>query len=681
MPAFHHGPSVSRHHGPSVRRRARALLVTAAASAALVGAWSLQAADSPHSGAQSRQAADVQSAGAWLLQATDAELDRAWPVPAAEPSSLLAQRAATPPRAAAAAPAAAAASAVEMSAMDATLFYQVLVGEMQLRDGNPGAAYQILLDAARRSRDDKLFARAVQVALQARAGNEALAAVTAWRAARPNSLDALRYQIQLLAGLNRVREITEPLRALIAQTPVIEQPALISALPGLLLQRSAQRKEAAALLEEALAPFVDKPGTRAAARSALGRTWHAAGDSARALELARRGHADDPAAPEPALLAVDLLSAAPPAEALVLEHLKRADASNSVRLAYARALVAQRRYDTAEAQLAAATRAEPNAAQPWLMLGALRVELKRNSEAQTALLKYLALRDAPAPATAAASAASAAEPDADADDPENDPVTGDDGGRTQAWMLLAQAAEQRSDIAAANDWLDKIRSPQRALEVQTRRAGMLLRQGKLDEARALVRAVPERGPDDARAKLLAEAQLLREAKRWQETYDLLGAASKRAPDDVDLLYEQAMAAEKMERLDEMERLLRRVIELKPDYQHAYNALGYSLADRNLRLDEARKLLAKALELAPGDPFITDSMGWVEFRLGNRGEAIRLLRSAYTSRPDAEIAAHLGEVLWSDGARDEARRVWREAHARDADNEVLRETLKRLKVEL
>lgn len=674
MPAF--------SHGPRARRRARALLVTAAACAALVGAWSLQAADAPHSGAGSSPVADTPFGEAGALRAAVGVPDRALMVHRAPDGDaadalqpLLAQRAATPPRAAPAAPAA---SAVDMSAMDATLFYQVLVGEMQLRDGNPGAAYQILLDAARRSRDDKLFARAVQVALQARAGSEALAAATAWRAARPTSLDALRYQIQLLAGLNRVREIAEPLRALITQTPVVEQPALISALPGLLLQRSAQRKEAAALLEEALAPFVDKPGTRAAARAALGRAWHAAGDSARALELATRAQADDPAAAEPALLAVDLLSAAPPAEAIVLEHLKRADASNGVRLAYARALVAQRRYDTAEAQLAAATRAEPSAAQPWLMLGALRVELKRDSEAQSALLKYLALRDAPAPAGAAASAA---EPDADADDPENDPVTGDDGGRAQAWMLLAQAAEQRGDYAAANDWLDKIRTPQRALEVQSRRAAMLVRQGKLEEARALVRAVPERGPDDARAKLLAEAQLLREAKRWQDTYDLLGGASKRAPDDVDLLYEQAMAAEKLDRLDEMERLLRRVIELKPDYQHAYNALGYSLADRNLRLEEARKLVAKALELAPGDPFITDSMGWVEFRLGNRGEAIRLLRSAYTSRPDAEIAAHLGEVLWSDGARDEARRVWREAHARDADNQVLRETLKRLKVEL
>jgi Flp pilus assembly protein TadD len=130
----------------------------------------------------------------------------------------------------------------------------------------------------------------------------------------------------------------------------------------------------------------------------------------------------------------------------------------------------------------------------------------------------------------------------------------------------------------------------------------------------------------------------------------------------------------------MERLLRRVIELKPDNAHAHNALGYSLADRQQRLPEAKQLVARALELSPGDPFITDSLGWVEFRLGNHEEAARLLRQAYASRPDVEIGAHLGEVLWALGQRDDARRIWREAKGRDAANDVLRETLSRLRVD-
>jgi tetratricopeptide (TPR) repeat protein len=210
---------------------------------------------------------------------------------------------------------------------------------------------------------------------------------------------------------------------------------------------------------------------------------------------------------------------------------------------------------------------------------------------------------------------------------------------------------------------------------------MLARQGKVDQARELIRHAPERTTEDARAKLVAELGVLREVRRWREAYDVLAGAVKRFPDDSDLLYEQAMMAEKLDQMADMERLLRRVIELKPDNAHAYNALGYSLADRKQRLPEAKKLIQRALELSPGDPFITDSLGWVEFQLGNREEALRHLRTAYAARPDAEIGAHLGEVLWALGHKDEARRVWREARSKDAGNEVLRETLARLRADL
>jgi Flp pilus assembly protein TadD len=142
-----------------------------------------------------------------------------------------------------------------------------------------------------------------------------------------------------------------------------------------------------------------------------------------------------------------------------------------------------------------------------------------------------------------------------------------------------------------------------------------------------------------------------------------------------------MTAEKLNLLADMERLLRRVIEIKPDYAAAYNALGYSLADRNMRLPEAKQLIQKALEFAPTDPFIRDSLGWVEFRLGNLQEAARILSDAYKDKPDPEIAAHLGEVLWSLQQRDRALAVWREGHMMNPDNETLQETLQRLLVKL
>ena len=140
-------------------------------------------------------------------------------------------------------------------------------------------------------------------------------------------------------------------------------------------------------------------------------------------------------------------------------------------------------------------------------------------------------------------------------------------------------------------------------------------------------------------------------------------------------------AEKLNLLDEMERLLRKVIALKPDYHHAYNALGYSLAERNLRLPEAKELIRQALVYAPTDPFIKDSMGWVEFRMGNRAEAATIFEAAFKAKPDAEIAAHYGEVLWSLGQRERAIAIWKEGKMINPENETLLETLKRLRVKL
>ncbi|MDP1693458.1 MAG: tetratricopeptide repeat protein [Burkholderiaceae bacterium] len=561
------------------------------------------------------------------------------------------------------------------SALDAPLFYQLLIGEIELRNGAADNAHAVLLDAARRTRDESLFKRSVDVALQARAGDQALAAARAWRQTLPQSSEALRYELQLLAALNRSAEVAEPLKLLLARTPETERAALIATLPRL-FQRAGDKRQAAVLIEDLLQPYTQAahaPATRTAAHVASGRAWWLAGDAPRALQQAERAQAQDPSATGPVLLALDLLTTAPGAQSLVANHLQRPGADVAVQLAYVRALSGAQRYVDAIAQLTIVTRDRPELAAPWLTLGALQLELRQSRDAESSLQRFLGAR------AAAASAGPVAAPDSD--DDEDDSSRGNDGGQTQAWLMLAQAADQRGDAKAANAWLDKIDNPQRALEVQTRRAMLLARQGKLRDARVLVQQVPERRPEDARAKLLAESQVLREVKRWNDAHAVLVAASERFPGDADLLYEQAMMAEKLLRIDEMERVLRQVIEIKPDHHHAYNALGYSLADRSQRLPEAQALIKKALDLAPGDPFITDSLGWVEFRLGNRDEALRLLRQAYASRPDSEIAAHLGEVLWMGGARDEARRVWRDGRERDAANEVLRETLTRLQVKL
>jgi tetratricopeptide (TPR) repeat protein len=568
--------------------------------------------------------------------------------------------------------AATAQSAAVPSRLDAPLFYQLLIGELELRGGQPGAAYAVVLDAARRTGDEALFRRAADIALEARAGDQALAAARAWRERLPKSLDAHRYLVQVLIALGRVKETVEPLQSLVALAPEAERSTLIVSLPRF-FARVPERAGVPALLEQALKASAQAPATRVAVQVALGRAWLAAGQPQRALDHARRARTLDAAAESGALFALEVMPGAAAAETLVTDFLQLRPNTTAVRLLYARALTSAQRYADAIAQLDAVTRAEPRLAPPWLTLGALHLELRHPREAEAALQTYVKLAEAPAAPAGAASSP------ADADDDETLGAIGADG-LVQAWLMLAQAAEQRADYALAEAWLARIDDPQRVREVQLRRASLLARQGKLPEARALVRALPESGPADLRAKFLAEAQLLRDVKRWSDANAVLAEANRRFPDDADLLYEQSMMSEKLDRLDEMEQLLRRVIVLKPGFHHAYNALGYSLADRNVRLAEAKTLIEKALDLVPGEPFITDSLGWVEFRLGNRDEALRLLRTAWAARPDTEIGAHLGEVLWVLGQHDEARRIWSEARNRDADNDVLREVLKRLKVE-
>jgi Flp pilus assembly protein TadD len=567
------------------------------------------------------------------------------------------------------------ASKVQNSALNAPLFQQLLIGEIELREGDPAAAYQLILDAARRTKDEQLFRRATEIALQARAGDEALVAVRAWRQAAPDSLDALRFQVQLLVQLNRTADVVEPLQALIKATPVDQRSVLMNALPRF-LARSSDRTQAAQIIEQVLLPYADLPETRVAARVAIGRGWLGAINGEKALALAKSAHEMDRSAEAPAGLALEMLPGTPAAEEIVKDHLAAKPDSNAVRLIYVRTLLGSQRLVEATAELETLTRNSPTLPQAWLTLGALHVQLREPEAATAALTKYVELiqaSDMPATDTAAAAATR--------DDGDDPPPASKEEALTRGYLLLSQAADQRKDFKDAEAWLAKIDNPKRALEVQARRASLLAREGKVAQARELIRRLPEKTPEDARGKVLAEAQVLRDAKLWRDANDVLAQGNKKFPDDVDLIYEQSMMAEKLNRLADMERLLRRVIELKPDHQHAYNALGYSLAERNVRLPEARTLIKKALELSPGEPSITDSLGWVEYRLGNRDEAVRLLREAYRGQPDAEIAAHLGEVLWVNGQTDEARRIFAEGRKRDANNEVLRETLARLRVGL
>lgn len=577
-----------------------------------------------------------------------------------------------------------AATAPSGSALDGVLFYQLLLGEVELRRGEAGIAYQVMLEAAKRSRDEAVFRRAVDIALQARAGEQAVEALQLWRQTLPRSRQAVEIESQMMVALGRYDAVREPLSLFIELTPEKERPPAIASLPRLVVG-SGKPADAAQAVDQALKPWRGQAGTRQSALGASAGAWLAAGDRSRSLAYAREAQALDAADMRVALVALELMKDTPAAEALVTTYLATAGATSPVRAAYVRRLSTAQRYADALRESQRLTQDDPTMPAAWLMQGALQIELMQPGPARESLLRYLALRETP-PADLAppASGPDAADDDADLslDDLHSARQRAETQEVGQAYLMLAQAEEQLGNYAGAQGWLEKLAAQPAegaSASVLQRRASLLMRQGQLAQARALLRQLPGDTPEAVRARFLAEAQLLRDARQWQDGHDLLAQANQTFPEDADLLYEQALLAEKLGRFDDMERLLRQVMRLKPEQQHAYNALGYSLADRNVRLAEARELIQRALALTPGDPFITDSLAWVEFRLGRREESVRLLQDAYRQRPDVEIAAHLGEVLWSLGRQDEARRVWREALARDKTNEVLGETLRRLRV--
>jgi len=542
------------------------------------------------------------------------------------------------------------------SALDGELFYQLMVGEFSAQRGEAGVGYSLILDAARKTGDARLYQRAIDIALQSRAGDSALQAARAWKQAQPGSRDANRYVLQILIGLNRLNETVEPLKREVALAEAKERALTIVTLPRY-FARSNDKKLAAEMLEQALAEHLGNTGTGAAAWSAVGRMRLEGGDTTGALEAARRGQTQDARAEGPALLALALMSPQlPGAEAIVRKYLEGRPLVE-VRLAYARALLDAQRYAEAGSQVQIVTSEKPDYAEAWLIRGTLELQDNRFDPAERSLKQFLDLMQSR----------------------RGNGMEEPSRALAQAYLSLAQIAEQRKDYKQAEAWLARISSPEDLVRTQSRRAGILARQGRIDEARELIRNLPERTPADARIKLSSEIQLLRDNKLYAQAYDLLAEATQRDPKDYDLVYDQATLAEKLGRPEEMERLLRRIIAEKPQYHHAYNALGYSFADRSVRLGEARQLILKALEFAPEDPFITDSLGWVEFREGNKAEALRVLQKAYRARPDAEIAAHLGEVLWSMGQREQALSVWREGLQLNAENETLVETLKRLRV--
>ncbi len=542
----------------------------------------------------------------------------------------------------------------ERAALNAELFYEILVGEIAASEGALGDAQAMMMEAARTSGSEQLYRRGTELALQSRSGERALANARAWLEAFPESRDANRYVLQILVALNRIADSASYLRREIALTPAPSKPAAYLAITQL-YNNAGDKALAADVVEQAMADEIGNASSGPLAWATIGHMRLGAGQKVAAMQAVQKAQALAPDTGAIALLSMELLEAGvPDAEPIVQRYLAK-NPSAQMRMAYARVLLGQQRLPEARQQLQAITTDSPDFPEAWATLAALQLQSGEITQAQSSVERFGRL----VPQIPAGVARSAAQ--------------------SQYYLLQAQIAEKQGRYAEADAMLRRIEDAPNLLSVQARRAGLLARQGKLKEARALIEAVPASGPSQQRLKRLAEVQLLRDAGQLGEAYALQAQLQKQDPDDAELAYDTALLAERAGKHEEMERLLRGIIARKPDFQHAYNALGYSFAERGIHLDEAEQLVRKALEMSPGDPFITDSLAWVKFRRGDLQEALRLLESAYATRPDVEIAAHLGEVLWAVGQQERAKEIWRQALSINPDNATLRETLQRLGV--
>ena len=518
----------------------------------------------------------------------------------------------------------------EYNAVSADAMYEYLVAEVAAQRGDIDGALSIYQRLARELRDPSIARRAVEAAIRARAFPAALDSATLLLELDPDSTLAREIMATLLANEGNLDKARDTMAR------VLEKNANRGPLLMQLAHLFGKFQDKAAVLEatRAVAGRYDIPEAHYAigvAALVANNVDLAASESDAALVL-------DPGWQQGAILKAQVLRKTEPArivpyyQSFVAAH----PAARDVRMQLGRELASDKKLAEARDEFREAEKTGKGDPQAAYAIGLLSLQLEDFGDAQTAFSRALKL--------------GYQEP-------------------TSIYLGLGQAAEGLKRFDEAIAWYQKVDTGD-WVRAQLKIATLIARQQSLEAGRKYLQRIEPRSAEDRIQMVQVEAQLLRDAKQWRETYDMLTKAVVQFPDSYELRYDRAMAAERIDKIDVLESDLRQVIKMKPDYAHAYNALGYTLADKTSRLAEAKDLIEKAYKLQPDDPFILDSLGWVYYRMGQSELALKHLHTAYAVRPDPEIAAHLGEVLWKIGQRDEAAKIWRAALADNPNHETL-----------
>lgn len=519
------------------------------------------------------------------------------------------------------------------------LLYEFLLGEVAMQRGHGRVAAQTYFDLAQETRDPRVARRAAQVALQSHEMSLAIGAFQLWLELEPDSTVAKQMLSTLLLSGGKLDEAQPYLKELLAAEPEGVGHNFMQIYS--LVARSPDKQAALKLVQELAQPYPNV----AEAHWVLAQAAEAAGKHDMALSEAQRVRSLSPRWEMAALLEAQLLRRDNPQQALAVlkKYLDGNPESAEVRLLYARMLLDLKQYPEARNEFRQLLKKHPENAELAFAVALLSLQMGELEQAEQELKQALAN----------------GKQDQDA-----------------AYYYLGQLSEAKKDYDAALQQYRKVQGGEYAFQARLREAFLLGKQGKLGEARDVLHQVEVQSNQQRVQLVLLEGQLLTDAQQYEAAYQVMLLGLEKLPNHPDLLYEAALLADKIGKPNELERLIRKLIEEQPDNANAYNALGYSLLERNVRVKEGMGLVEKAYQLAPNDAAIIDSVGWGHYRLGEFGKSLEFLRRAYSLNPDPEIAAHLGEVLWVHGDKEEAKKVWSDSQKLHPDSEALQAVMKK-----
>lgn len=520
---------------------------------------------------------------------------------------------------------------------EADFIYKYLAAEVAGQRGDLATSSAIFYDLANTTKDASLAERAAKVAAYGHVPSLTIPAIKLWSELDPNSTEAQQAMTEVLLASGQLNEAKPYLAKLFVKEETRAGGFLYL---NNLLNKTADKAGVLSLVQSLAKPYPKL----AEAQFAIAQSAMAAKQNKVAMSALNKAETLKPGWSVAALLKGQVLFEESPKAAIDFyrEFLNQHPEANEIRLNLARLLVNQKQYAAAKNEYPlilqyAKDGADKNSAEVSAVVGLLSFQSADYAAAESYFQQALTLGFK------------------DTD---------------QIYIYLAQSAEKQNHNDIATTWYNKVQPGQHQLEAQISLANLIARTQSVDKAIELLDAVEDLTTAQQIIVIQTQASILAKGKRDKEAFDLLDKAVKNLPNTPELVYDYALAAERVQKLDLMEAELRRTIAANPNFAAAYNALGYSFADRNIKLNEAIQLIEKALSLSPNDHYMLDSLGWAHYRKGNLDKAIKYLQQAYNTNPDPEIAAHLGEVLWQKGKHDEAKKIWNDALTADPTNEVL-----------